>query len=80
MTMTTKVNKDLDYYMSLPYTVCITPPDAESDEWFAVVQGLECHTYADTYEELLPMIEDAKRTILSMMLEYGDPIPEPVTD
>jgi antitoxin HicB len=78
--MTTKVNKDLDYYMSLPYTVCITPPDAESDEWFAVVQGLECHTYADTYEELLPMIEDAKRAILSMMLEYGDPIPEPVTD
>ena len=78
--MTTKVNKDLDYYMSLPYTVCITPPDAESDEWFAVVQGLECHTYADTYEELLPMIEDAKRTIIELLLEHGDPIPEPATD
>jgi predicted RNase H-like HicB family nuclease len=72
--------KDLAYYMALPYTMRITPPDAESNEWFAVVEGLECHTYADTYEGLLPMIEDAKRTIIEYMLEYGDPIPEPVSD
>ncbi|MDQ7024096.1 MAG: type II toxin-antitoxin system HicB family antitoxin [Anaerolineae bacterium] len=78
--MATTIVKDLDYYMSLPYTFRVTPPEDADDTWYALVDGLDCQTWADTYEELLPMIEDAKRTMISMMLEYGDPIPEPTSD
>jgi antitoxin HicB len=73
--------KDLAYYMALPYTVCITPPHEDDPYWFAEVKELDgCMTWTESRDELDAMIEDAKRAMLSMMLEYGDPIPEPVTD
>ncbi|MBZ0280000.1 MAG: type II toxin-antitoxin system HicB family antitoxin [Anaerolineae bacterium] len=70
-------NKTLDYYMSLPYTLEIIP--SEEGGWFIKVKELRgCMTQADTWEELMPMIEEAKTGWLEVALEAGDPIPEPV--
>ncbi len=69
--------KTLDYYMSLPYKVEIT---RDEDGWFAKVIDLPgCMTWAATFEELHPMIQDAKRGWIEDALEYGDSVPEPRT-
>ncbi len=73
--MDAKEEKTLDYYLGLPYTVEIRH---DEDGWFAKVQELPgCMTWADTFEGLGPMIEDAKRGWIEVGLEHGDPIPEP---
>lgn len=59
--------KTLEHYLSLPYTVEIRH---DEDGWLAKVLELPgCMTWADAFEELGAMIEDA--------MEHGDPIPEP---
>lgn len=68
-------NKPLDYYMNLPYTLEVSH---DEDGWFAKVLELPgCMTWADTFEELGPMVEDAKRGWIEDALEHGDPVPEP---
>lgn len=64
MTMTTKIErpkvKDLDYYLSLPYSILLIP--SEGGGWFAEVPELKgCMTFGDTQAEILELIEDAKR-------------------
>jgi predicted RNase H-like HicB family nuclease len=68
--------------MNLPYTLVIRMHDDESGKYFSG-RWLEldgCSTYADTIEELLQNVEEAKKGWLSVKLEYGDPIPEPLRD
>jgi antitoxin HicB len=68
-------DKTIDYYMELPYTV-----EAKHDEdgWFAKVVELPgCMTWADTFDELGPMIEDAMHGWIEDAIAHGDPIPEP---
>jgi antitoxin HicB len=73
--MATKKDRTLDYYMDLPYTV---ETKHDEDGWFARVMELPgCMTWADTFEELGPMIEDAMRGWIEDAVEHGDPIPEP---
>lgn len=68
-------DKTLDYYMGLPYTVEMKH---DEDGYFAKVVELPgCMTWADTFEELGFMIEDATRGWIEDALEHGDPIPEP---
>jgi len=70
--MTTKT---LDYYLSLPYTLEIIPDDGA---WFVQIKELKgCMTEVDEWEEILPMIEDAKRLWIEAALERGHAIPEP---
>ncbi|CAN5830313.1 type II toxin-antitoxin system HicB family antitoxin [soil metagenome] len=70
---TSEVENDLHYYMGLPYTVEIRH---DEDGWFAQVRELPgCMTWADTFNALGPMIEDAKRGWIEDALEHGDPIP-----
>jgi antitoxin HicB len=67
--------KSFEYYMSLPYTVEVRKTD---EGYFAKVLELDgCMTWADTFEELGAMIEDAKAAWISDALEDGDEIPEP---
>lgn len=67
--------KTLDYYMALPYTVEVRH---DEDGYFAKVIELQgCMTWADSFEELGPMIEDAKQGWIEDALERGDPVPEP---
>lgn len=72
------LNKTLDHYLALPYTIEIIP-DEDDGGYVARVRELPgCLTQADTWEELLQMVEDAKRLWIESALEYGDPIPEPL--
>jgi antitoxin HicB len=75
MVMTT--HKPLEYYLSLPYTIEIIP-DTEDGGYVARIKELQgCMTQADSWEELIQMIEEAKEGWLEVALEYNHPIPEP---
>lgn len=70
--------KDINYYMSLPYPILISPPESADDDWFAEIPDLSgCMTQAPSRDELFPMIEEAKRLWLESMLDMGQVIPEP---
>lgn len=67
--------KTLKEYLALPYTIEIIPDDGA---WFARVKELPgCMTEVDTWEEVLPAIEEAKHLWIELALERGRPIPEP---
>jgi antitoxin HicB len=72
-------NKDLLYYLSLPYTIEVSRDnDEENPGWVArVVELPGCITQADSFEELGEMIQDAMRGWIEVGLEAGIPIPEP---
>ena len=73
------MDKSLDYYLSLPYTLEIIP-DIEEGGWVVKVKDLPgCMTQADSWDEIRPMIDEAKRLWLEVALEYGHVIPEPLT-
>jgi predicted RNase H-like HicB family nuclease len=75
MTIQTK-HKDLTYYMTLPYTIELTP-DVDGF-WFAEIPLLEgCMTNGENWNDTLDMIEDAKRAWLMTALDMGFNIPEP---
>ncbi|MBL8156366.1 MAG: type II toxin-antitoxin system HicB family antitoxin [Anaerolineae bacterium] len=66
--------KTIDDYLSLPYTIEVIPDD---DGFVARVKELSgCMTQADTWDEIWPMIEDAKRLWLESALAHGDAVPE----
>ncbi|MBZ0279735.1 MAG: type II toxin-antitoxin system HicB family antitoxin [Anaerolineae bacterium] len=69
-------NKDLEYYLSLPYMIQLTP-DVDG-YWFAEIPVLNgCMTNGDSQADALAMLEDAKKAWLTTALELGLPIPEP---
>ena len=72
-------NKELDYYMSLPYSVLLTPLSPEDGGgWFAQIPLLHgCMSDGETQTEALAMIEEAKLGWLQSALARGMPIPEP---
>ena len=70
------VKKDIEYYMKLPYTIEIIP--YKDGGYFARIKELEgCMTEGDTLEEVLELLEDAKRAWLETALEDGIEIPLP---
>lgn len=72
------LNKTLDYYLKLPYTIVLKPGQEEGDGWLAEIPELPgCFTAGDTKEEALHLLEEAKRLWLESSLAHGDPIPEP---
>jgi antitoxin HicB len=71
-------DKTLEYYMALPYTIEIIPDEDDGGYVVRIRELPGCLTQADTWEELLEMIEDAKRLWLESALEHGDHIPEPL--
>jgi predicted RNase H-like HicB family nuclease len=83
MTMTKPLVKDLEYYMSLPYSVLLVPPNPNNpeDTWYAEVPELGVMTWGESREEVLVLIEDAKRVWITGVLEDGViTIPEPKID
>ncbi|CAJ1001051.1 type II toxin-antitoxin system HicB family antitoxin [Brevibacillus aydinogluensis] len=72
-------NKDLNHYLSLPYTLVIKPMDDESGRYYygTYLELDGCQSHGETVEELLRNLEEAKRGWLEVKLEHGDPIPEP---
>ena len=70
------MDKTLEYYMALPYTIQLTP-DTEGG-WFVAVRELPgCMSQGDTPEEAIEMIRDAMEGWLSVALEDKMSIPEP---
>lgn len=70
------MTKTLEDYVKLPYTIEIIPDDGA---WLVRIKELRgCMTEVDTWEEILPMIEDAKRLWLESALAHGHDIPEPL--
>lgn len=71
--------KDLEYYLSLPYTIELTPD--EDGFWFAEIPLLDgCITNGNSREDALLMIDDAKVAWLTTALDLGMTIPEPETE
>lgn len=68
--------KDLDYYLSLPYTIELIREDDTT--WFArVVELPGCITEGDSGEDAFAMIQDAMAGWIDIALEDGHVIPEP---
>jgi len=71
-------NKDLAYYLALPYPILLVPSDEEEGGWLGKVPDLPgCITFGETKEEALAMIEDARVGWITHCFEQGNPIPEP---
>lgn len=72
------INKDINYYMSLPYEVIVWQ-EPDDTAWFARIPDLPgVMTHAEKWEDLPAMIEDAKRGWMTSKLKHGRDIPEPV--
>jgi antitoxin HicB len=70
------MEKTVDYYMNLPYTIELRRDPEEG--WFVRVRELRgCMSQGDTLEEAVAMIQDAMLAWLETALEDGLPIPEP---
>lgn len=66
--------------MALPYTIQIRPINDESGQYFyATVAELDgCQSDGKTYTEAFESLREAMEGYLSVKLEYGDFIPEPM--
>ncbi len=70
-------SKTLEYYLTLPYTIEVTPD--EDGYWFAQIPLLPgCMTQAPSRTEALDAIDEAKTLWLETALSEDIPIPEPV--
>jgi len=70
------MSKDLQYYMGLPYRVVLHPAD-EGGYVLEIPELPGCLSQAETLEDALIMIEDAKITWLETAIEDGIEILEP---
>ena len=73
------MNKDLKYYMALPYTV-ILKPDEEGDYIARIGELDDCIAHGSTPQEALTNLEEVKSLWITDYLESGDPIPEAETE
>lgn len=68
--------KDVNYYLSLPYTIEIIRTNEST--WFArVVELPGCITEGDSPEDAAAMIRDAMAAWIEVALEDGQIVPEP---
>src|SRR5438876_4532271 len=73
------MNKDLKYYMALPYTVILRPDD--EGDYIARVDELQgCVAHGATSQDALTKLEEVKSLWITDCLESGDAIPEPATE
>ncbi|WLR42563.1 type II toxin-antitoxin system HicB family antitoxin [Bacillus carboniphilus] len=72
-------SKDLNYYLSLNYSVVINKVNDDGDDYFfgRVSELGGCHTTANTIATLIDELEQVKREYLEIKLQFGDAIPEP---
>ena len=72
------MKKDINYYMSQPYTRIVNPVNDESGSYFVgkILEFDGCMTTGETIAETYELLEEAMRSWLEVKLEYGDAIPE----
>lgn len=73
------MNKNLEYYLSLPYKMEIIPDTAEGGYAACYPDLPGCVTCSETLEGVMANIEDAKKAWLEAALEEGIQINEPET-
>ena len=73
------MSKNFEYYMSLPYKITLYPA-LEGGYVVEIPELPGCLSQAETKEEAMTMIEDAKAAWLDIALESGKEIPEPITE
>ncbi len=71
------MEKDLQYYMDLPYRVEVIPDEGEGGYALRIPDLPGCITAASSLEDGFRNLEEAKRAWLSACLEDNIPIPEP---
>lgn len=71
------MNKSLEYYMELPYRMEIVEEKEEGGYTFSYPDLRGCVTCAETLEEGIRLLQDAKRCWIEACLESNIPIPEP---
>lgn len=69
--------KDLNYYMNLPYKVEITPEEDGTGYNAAIPDLKGCMAFGETIEEAYEMITEVKRAWFEIALARGWRIPEP---
>jgi antitoxin HicB len=71
--------KDIDYYLSLPYTIILERwDDGKGPYWVARVAELpHCMISGETPEEAIREIEGVKKDCIRSNIKRGLPIPEP---
>jgi len=76
------MKKDLNYYMNLEYPITLEEFEENGKKRFALsIPDLPgCGTEGDTLEEARRKLEEAKEDWLSVSLDEGLPIPEPVVE
>lgn len=71
------MNKDINYYMALPYKIEIWP-EIEDEGYAATIPVLKgTAAFGDTREETLELLDEVKRNWLEIAIEKGWNIPEP---
>ena len=72
-------DKNVHYYMELPYTYLIQPITDESGSYFfgQVFEFDGCQSNGDTPDEVYQNLIEAMEGWLEVKLEHGDAIPEP---
>jgi len=73
------IEKELEHYAKLPYTVIVEQwDDGEGPYWVAKIAELpHCLIHADTPEEVIKEIQEVKMDWIRSNLERGLRIPEP---
>ena len=71
------MDKDLHYYMDLPYRAEVVEDKTEGGYAFSCPELPGCMTCAETLEKGFTLLEDAKRAWLTAALESDLEIPEP---
>jgi antitoxin HicB len=73
------IDKELEHYARLPYTVIVEQwDDGEGAYWVARIAELpHCLIHADTPEEVIKEIQEVKMDWIKSNLERGLRIPEP---
>lgn len=73
------VVKDLDYYMGLDYKIEIIPDNEEGGYALRCPELPGCATCAETIQEGIQMLDDAKKSWFTACIDDGIDIPEPTT-
>lgn len=77
--MSKSIAEQIEQIKKLPYHREFVPD--EGGAWFArIVEFPGCMTQGDTIAEAAAMLDEAMASWLEVMLEDGDPIPEPIAE
>ena len=71
------MNKNIDYYLNLPYRMEITPDIDEGGYVVSYPELVGCLSQGETIEEAINSAQEAKKEWILATLEDGMPIPKP---